>query len=752
MTDFDQLAAYQANVWPAMLADLAEGLGVSPDSLRQIGVGWLPSEACWIFPERNAEGTVVGLAKRLKNGKKLVAKGGHRGLTYPISDDFIAGQTDYTPGSHNWAKATPETPCPICGKGDWCLLSAENPADPKAVICGRKAEGATKPLRDAGYLHVRKADGNIHRGGPLRMSDLPTLVVEGQSDTAAAITLGFIGVGKPSASGSLAAAASLLIGRDVIVIGENDAGVGRQGMEKTFEALRPKAKSVVKVMPPEGVKDLRAWLRQGLTREGLLEAARQGSRDTASTTLEDKAPLSIAELWLRTEQTQDGVIVLRKYTSAWYRYDGCRYESIDEDTEVRGPLYKFLQGKQVKRFTPKGELVIEPYEATRSKISDIVDALNMSCPIKSEPPCWLDGDEHPAPTDIISFANGMLDVAAYVEGRIDLLPPTPAFFSLASLPYDFDAQAKCPRWLQLMPEIFPDDALKVALLQEWIGYNMVADTSQEKMMFLVGRPGAGKGTVLEALRATLGRGQVASTSFDSLISGFGLQTLIGKLAVILADAHVTRHGDPVRALEVIKTISGRDGINIPRKYLGDLEDYRPTCRITVSVNDLPDLPDHARTLERRLLLIYFGQSFEGREDTTLKDRIVSEAPGIALWALDGLRRLRKMGRFTVPPSSVPVITEFRRVISPMSEFVEECCELGTGLYELKHRLYDAWSNWAKEFGLNPSTKTRFGQRFLALHPGCGSSRETIKEEQIATYTGIKLKEAAVIRYLLGQKR
>ncbi len=41
-------------------------------------------------------------------------------------------------------------PCPICGKPDWCLVSA----DGAVAICPRTPEGALKDLGEAGYLHA----------------------------------------------------------------------------------------------------------------------------------------------------------------------------------------------------------------------------------------------------------------------------------------------------------------------------------------------------------------------------------------------------------------------------------------------------------------------------------------------------------------------------------------------------------------------------------------------------------------------
>lgn len=178
--DFSTLTlACQKNAWPAMVADLAEQLGVSAASLAALGIGWLPGEACWTFPERDAEGKIIGLVRRFKNGKKISVEGGKRGLTYALDPDF-AGGTTYVPGSHNWVRCSDAYPCPICGRASWCLVSAEDPADPKAVICGRTAEGATIPLGEAGYLHVRKSDGQVFSASALPMSALPILVMEGQ--------------------------------------------------------------------------------------------------------------------------------------------------------------------------------------------------------------------------------------------------------------------------------------------------------------------------------------------------------------------------------------------------------------------------------------------------------------------------------------------------------------------------------------------------------------------------------------------
>jgi len=748
-TDFAELhEMYRSNVFPAMVDVLARQLGVSSDSLVRLGIGWKITDACWMFPERDADGQIIGFVRRYWDGTKFCEKGSKRGLT------FYATRTEagYDASRQSWTRVTEAEPCPICGKPDWCGF--DNAEPPRFARCMRVTEGSVHKDRGEGYIHelVPGAFKPPGKSSPLPPSDLPVLVVEGATDTAAAMDLGFVAVGRPSASGGIRQLGHLLHGRTVVVVGENDAGAGITGMEKTFEHLRVGLADVTKILPPPDSKDLRDWItKHGLTQADLLATIKQGNRDSDSDILETKAPLSIAELWLRTEKMRDGVPILRKYNGEWYQFDGQCYEAIDRDTQIRGPLYAFLKDKQVKKFSSRGELSIEPYEATRSKISDIVDALHMSCPVHDDPPCWLDLRSTPAPANLICFSNGILDIHTYTTtGQVNLLPPTPQLFSLTATPYSFSPEAKCPQWLKFLGEVFNNDAEQIALLQEWFGYNMVADTSMEKFMLFVGRPASGKSTTLEVMQALLGRDQFAKSSFKHLCSDFGLQPLIGKLAAIMPDAHVPRQVDATQALETIKAVVGRDGVTVNRKFLPQLPDCKLPCRFTIAVNELPELPDHARSLERRLVLLYFPVTFEGREDRTLKDRLPKEAPGIAVWALDGLRRLRQQDMFTAPKSSGPIIMEFRKFLTPIAEFIDECCESGIDrdLYWVpKNQIYDVWRHWAREHGLLPGVRSRFGQRLMAQLVSVTTGRKSFQGSQQYVYFGLRLTPNAKDRHL-----
>lgn len=64
------------------------------------------------------------------------------------------------PDSEKMQRVSKKTPCPVCGKSDWCLYAE----DGSAAICERIQEGSKKRCGDAGWLHVLSNRHNRHNG------------------------------------------------------------------------------------------------------------------------------------------------------------------------------------------------------------------------------------------------------------------------------------------------------------------------------------------------------------------------------------------------------------------------------------------------------------------------------------------------------------------------------------------------------------------------------------------------------------
>lgn len=103
-------------------------------------------------------------------------------------------------------------------------------------------------------------------------ADLPSegllLICEGPTDTAAALDLGFAAIGRPNCNSCVDMTARFAKGRKIVIMGDNDKP-GRAGVKKLTGKLLLYCSSVKVIYPPDKIKDLRQWLRAGLTSETL---------------------------------------------------------------------------------------------------------------------------------------------------------------------------------------------------------------------------------------------------------------------------------------------------------------------------------------------------------------------------------------------------------------------------------------------------------------------------------------------------
>lgn len=732
-----------------MLDDLAADLGVTAKSLNLVGIGYEFAGPSWVFAERNSSGEIIGLIRRFSNGKKCTVEDSKRGLTYIINPDFGKQKDRYVPGRHNWTKVSPGMPCPLCGRTKWCMVSSEDIDNPPAVICGNEA-GSVCECGEGTYLHILRPEGikDSHCETVLPQTELPILIVEGQTDVVAAADLGFVAIGRPSAKSVKMLVKMPLNNRSVVVIGENDAGAGKDGMESAFRTLRKLTTKVIQLMPIDGVKDLRSWIKAGLTKDLLLARIENAPAAPAGEVFEDDVAHTVAKAWMEKELLIDGFPNIRLYKGQWLHYVDGRYQR-EVEALLRGRLYRFLDGKQYQKDDPGGSIVLAPYKPSRAKIGDIFDALNQWCPITQDPPVWLDDEDHPDPVNLIPFKNGILNFDDYMEGKITLLDPTPALFNMNVVPYDFNENLESKMWYDFLLDIFNGDQDKISLLAEWMGYNCVPDMSHEKMMIFTGRPRSGKSTVLETLRHMLGCEQCCETSFQSLCGPFGLEPMVGTLAALIGDAKTPHARESDAALEKLLQIVGGDPVTINRKRITQVPTIQLKCRFTMAMNELPAFADHANALEPRLNLLHFGNSYIGREDRFLKTKLNREADAgrVINFALRGLKRLRENKIFTMPESSAGLFDQFKAISNPMHEFISECCEFTDGTYIITNDLYETWRNWCKWNGRAPGIKPLFFSRFIASYPFVTKDRIRVSGSQRYVYLGVTLTEEAKTTYL-----
>lgn len=765
---------YKLNASAGVRRDLAIRLGVSESSVEALGVGLLPgsiknrephAEMAWVFPERNATGDVAGLMRRYQNGKKFCVEGSKHGLYYAFNYESVVDKKRYSAGKHNWMRVddslypNKDTGCPVCGRRKYCMVSANDPGNPAAVVCTQTRKGSRKTF-EYGHLHILDESRNLCGSSEPVMSfinaDGPVLIVEGASDTLAGLTIGIDTIGKFSNVGGLDMLKQMPItGKEVWILGENDVKPngdwpGKDGVERTHLALRGMCRTV-RVMPPDGVKDLRSWLERGLDLEQLTDyVGKHGERgnDLGPEVFEDDIAASVAKKFVDTFYKDGDTVTLRAYHGDWCRWNGKCYEIVPVEI-LRGQLYGFLEGKCFVQTDGKGNEKVVPYKVTRNKINDILDAFNRWCPIRSDPPVWTLDTELPDPVDLIGFNNGLLDVNAYMDGKVVLHNPDPRLFSLTCCPYDFDEDALPEFTERYLLDTYDGDQASVDLVWEWTGYCMVPDLSQEKFMLLYGEPRSGKSTILDLVTYTVGESVCGSSDLPAIGSRFGLEPLIGKLFCTFGDIRNPDQATLNRALAVILRITGGDKVYVDKKTVRGLPAIRMPLRFGLAMNELPSFTDHTRALEGRLLTLYHATSHVMDEDPSIKERVLAEAMGgkMVNLALQGLRRLRTSGKFSEPESRSMVVKQFRVLAEPVSTFIEECCKVGKGESCDKNTLYAAWQGWCRANMRKPGMPPQFSKWLLGHAPTLSVGRRNDDGRRVRTYEGINLNEWASSTFL-----
>jgi len=770
----EQYEIYLQNASRGVHSILADDLGVSLSSVEAFRVGLLPgsmkdgkprAELAWIFPERNELGDVTGLMRRYANGKKFCVEGSKHGLYYAYNFNSASTKRQYSPGKHNWMRVDSalyphkDTGCPVCGRKKYCMVSSADPENPASVICTQTRKGS-RTSYEYGHLHILDEARNLCGNAESVMSfinpDGPVIIVEGVSDVMAAATIGLDAVGKPSNIGGLDILKKMPItGKEVWIIGENDVKAngdwpGKEGVERTYLALRGMCRTT-RFMPPDGVKDLRAWVQRGLTLEQLTEYVKEhgdSSNDLGPDVFESDIAAKIAERFVDDRYIEGDTVTLRTYHGDWFRWNKRCYETFATDA-LRGQLYDFLDGKSFLQTDGRGNEKVVPYKSNRSKVNDIIDAFNRWSPVYGDPPLWLENVDLPDPVDLISFNNGLLDVKAYMDGQIVLHDPDPRMFSINRCPFDFDENVRSDFIESYLLDTYNGDQNAVDLIAEWTGYCMTSDLSYEKMLLIYGEPRSGKGTILDMMAHTIGKNLRGTSRLEAIGSRFGLEPLISKYLCTFGDVRNPSSETLSRALEVILQIVGGDSMSVDKKTVRGLPSIRMPLRFALAMNELPAFIDHSRALESRLLTLYHATSHISDQDPKLKRRILDDAAkGMMVnFALEGLARLRKNDRFSLPAAHDMVIKQFRVIAEPIATFIEDCCGVGEGKSCDTTCMYDAWVGWCKSNMRKPGLPPQFS-KWLAGHvPTLSSRRLSAEGGRRHVYDGIELNEWAASKFL-----
>ncbi len=271
------------------------------------------------------------------------------------------------------------------------------------------------------------------------------------------------------------------------------------------------------------------------------------------------------------------------------------------------------------------------------------------------------------------------------------------FLSSIQLPIIFDKDASCPMWEKTLSEIFLKKQWKIECLQEFMGYCLKAENTQQATLLNVGGGANGKSLIFKVFRTILGEQNVSSITIDNLNNRHYLAGLFGKLVNLSIESE---SGGKVNEANIKSIISG-DPIMVDEKYEKAFT-FEPFCKMIFSMNELPYIDDKTEAFYRRLLIIPYEKQFSIKEQNrNLYKELLPEMSGIFNWMIIGLQRLEERGMFNINKEMTRIINDYKKDNSPIITFIEDNLEEDINSKISKNDLYKKYSLWCKEFGYKP---------------------------------------------------
>jgi Family of unknown function (DUF5906) len=221
-------------------------------------------------------------------------------------------------------------------------------------------------------------------------------------------------------------------------------------------------------------------------------------------------------------------------------------------------------------------------------------------------------------------------------------------------------------------------------LRRWFGLHLVVHRvgNPEKLLYMFGPGGNGKGVVTGLLRALITTDAVATLRLKDLLISSNLELLIGKLSMIGTE------NKPETDNNILKTLTSWEPITVNPKYRDPFE-VRAQCLITQASNPAPHFDDDSDAMVRRVIAL--DMQFQPGADRIvgIADKVaLLEYPLLVAWALQGAAEVVADGTITVPPA---IVESSARVVRPVRAIDRFMGQLEFGPWEVaEDELYQAY--------------------------------------------------------------
>ncbi|MGL5005669.1 MAG: phage/plasmid primase, P4 family, partial [Casimicrobium sp.] len=353
----------------------------------------------------------------------------------------------------------------------------------------------------------------------------------------------------------------------------------------------------------------------GVTVATLFWMAKQASNgDAAASSASEYSEATLAEQFAVTFAQE---LRYNHEERVWYRFNGVVWRRDDQAPLMRvremiDGLYATVpdeQKKSLARFRTRAH-----YSAI-TQHAQLFPAMQVT-----------DRDFDLAP-NLLAVKNGVIDLET---GLFRAAKPTD--WLRRQMNAEFDAEAKCPTWIEFLKAITQHDLPFAKYLQRCIGYALYGHAREPVLFVPYGTGANGKGTFMRVTKDIAGDYGI-SVKPSLLTNAYGdnpnapspaIARLHGARHVICTETKEDRGLDKA----FVKQFAGGDEL-VGRATYGEEFSFKPEGKLWLSTNQLMEVGADDTAMWRRLRLLPFAASFlKQNDDKQLEEKLLQERSGI----------------------------------------------------------------------------------------------------------------------------
>ena len=344
------------------------------------------------------------------------------------------------------------------------------------------------------------------------------------------------------------------------------------------------------------------------------------------------------------------------------------------------------------------------------------------------------GDE-----SIINVKNGLLDI-----NTMELRPHSKDCISTIQLNCNYNKNAKAHRFIGFINSLCSDengeaDREKAAVLQEWMGLalsNIPVHKVKKCLVLYSALGNTGKSVFLNVISSLIGGENTINIPIQNMSDRFALSDMYGKRLDIVGD----QRADDIEDSSGFKQLTGGDRLKVEFKGKQSF-DWIFRGGILISCNDLPCFKDDkgGHIFERMDIVPCVNEVKKQDRDGELLDKLLKEADGIFMWAMDGLKRLKDNKlKFTECEAGKAVLNEYRGNIDTLYKFMSEYYEITGDVSDRvkKTEFENDYLRWCRDNDYTPLKQRNIKER------ASKNGVELGKYAGIYCYKGIKMNTSA----------